>query len=190
MFKQFFLIGCSALAIAAVPGYLEMQEQKRALANKDVAEAVVTEASGTDVQARPVDLKADTRPTYVTGTRSISIPVAAGGHFVGDFRINGRSIRGVVDTGATTVAMNVSTARKLGLNTQRKDFIYRLGTANGETTAAKVNLSRIEIGPISVNDVAAFVLDDSALDETLIGMSFMSRLASYKVQAGELKLEN
>ena len=98
--------------------------------------------------------------------------------------------KGVVDTGATVVAINVSTARKLGVSTQSKDFTFRVGTANGETTAAKVNLSRIEIGPISVSDVTAFVLDDQDLDETLIGMSFMSRLASYKVQGRELKLEN
>ena len=190
MFKQIFLVGCAALAIAAVPGFLEIQKGKDAPVNKDLTAAVAINESATDLQAMRLDPKEDDRPNYVTGIRTASIPMAHGGHFVGEFRINGRPIRGVVDTGATVVAINVSTARKLGLSTQSKDFTFRVGTANGETNAAKVNLSRVEIGPISVSDVTAFVLADKALDETLIGMSFMSRLASYKVQGRELKLEN
>ena len=189
MFKQIFLVGCAALAIAAVPGFLEIQEGNDAPVNKDLTEAVAINESATEMRTMRLDAPDEDRPNYVTGIRTASIPMAHGGHFVGDFRINGRTIKGVVDTGATVVAINVSTARKLGVSTQSKDFTFRVGTANGETTAAKVNLSRIEIGPISVSDVTAFVLDDQDLDETLIGMSFMSKLDGYRVENRTLKLE-
>jgi aspartyl protease family protein len=63
-------------------------------------------------------------------------------------------------------------------------------TANGVTRAALVNLDKMEIGAISVDDVEAFVLDDKALSSTLIGMSFMSKLQSYRVKDNRLELVN
>ena len=41
------------------------------------------------------------------------------GHFVGDFRFNGRRIEALVDTGATAVALNLSTARRIGVPVTR-----------------------------------------------------------------------
>ena len=100
------------------------------------------------------------------------------------------SLRGLVDTGATYVAINSSTARKLGLTLGPADFKYEVRTANGLTNAALVHLNRMEIGSISVSDVEAFVLNDQALSATLIGMSFMSKLQSYRVRDNQLEMMN
>ncbi|MGN6551387.1 MAG: retropepsin-like aspartic protease family protein [Pararhizobium sp.] len=125
--------------------------------------------------------------SYLSG-RSFAIDAGPSGHFEGRFRINGQTIDGLVDTGATYVAMNASTARRLGVSPAAGDYIYSVRTANGTTKAALARLDRVEIGPIRVEDVEAFILDDSAISDTLIGMSFLKKLTSYAVRNGRLEL--
>ena len=62
---------------------------------------------------------------------------------LGDFRINGKPIRGLIDTGATYVAVNKSTARRLGFGAADLDYRYSVSTANGETKAAFVKIGRM-----------------------------------------------
>lgn len=113
----------------------------------------------------------------------------AQGHYSGDFRINGRQVQGLIDTGATYVALNESFARRLGYTGNQLDFRYSVDTANGKTKAAHVTLDRVEIGGIRVRDVEAFVLKDGALSSTLVGVSFLRKLASYSVADGSLSLK-
>jgi aspartyl protease family protein len=110
------------------------------------------------------------------------------GHFNGSFRINGKPVDGLIDTGASMVAINESTARRLGFGANGLDFRYTINTANGTTDGAQVILDRIEIGSIRVRDVQAFVLRDKALSNTLVGMTFLKKLKSYQVQDGNLTL--
>lgn len=112
------------------------------------------------------------------------------GHFTGTFRLNGKSVPGMVDTGASLVAINESTARKLGFGVNGLDFRYEVNTANGKTDAALIVLDRVEIGNVRVRDVEAFVLRDKALADTLVGMSFLKKLKSYQVKGGSLTLAN
>jgi aspartyl protease family protein len=94
----------------------------------------------------------------------------------------------MVDTGASTVAINISTARRLGFSPAALDFRYDVNTANGSIKAAHVVLDRVEIGSIRVTDVDAFVLSDQALSSTLVGMSFMSKLKSYTAEKRTLRM--
>ncbi len=113
------------------------------------------------------------------------------GHFLANFKVNGRNISGLVDTGATFVAMNERTARKVGISISGLDFIYAVNTANGKTEAAHINLNRMELGSIRVRDVEAFVLRDNSLGDTiLVGMSFMRKLESFKIEGDALYLKN
>ncbi len=125
---------------------------------------------------------------YAMG-RSVVLDADARGHFFGTFRINGRTERGLVDTGASAIAINLSTARRLGISPGALDFTAaRVNTANGVVEAAPATLSRIEIGGISLRDVQALVLPDKALSGTLIGMTFLNRLSSFRVEDGALHL--
>lgn len=128
-----------------------------------------------------------TTATYASG-KAVVLEADRSGHFFGAFRINGRTERGMVDTGASTIAINVSTARRLGLSPATLKFNVRVGTANGQVDAARTKLSRVEIGGISLRDVDAFVLPDKSLSGMLVGMSFLSRLSSYRVEDGALHL--
>ena len=63
-----------------------------------------------------------------------------------------------------------------------------MSTANGTVKAARVSLDRVEIGSISVRDVEAMVLPDKSLSGMLVGMSFLNKLSSYRVENGALYL--
>jgi aspartyl protease family protein len=123
-----------------------------------------------------------------TGSGRVRLPADSRGHFNGTFRINGKPVDGVVDTGASLIAINESTARRLGFSGNGLDFRYKISTANGATDGAHVVLDRVEIGSVRVRDVDAMVLRDKALSETLVGMSFLKKLKSYQAQDGSLTL--
>ena len=120
--------------------------------------------------------------------RKVRLPPDERGHFTADFRLNGRKIEAMVDTGATLVALNLTTARRIGITIMPDDFKFQVETANGQTRAATTTIERLEIGRITIENVEAVVLDDKALTNTLIGISFLKRLAKYQVEGGSLLL--
>ncbi|HEV7322051.1 MAG TPA: TIGR02281 family clan AA aspartic protease [Ensifer sp.] len=165
------LAGVAALAALVVPN----------LATSFLTQAD-NKAPAPDAVSRPA-----ATAKYATG-RSVVLDADGRGHFFGTFRINGRTERGLVDTGASAIAINLSTARRLGISPSGLSFTARVSTANGEVEAAPTTLNRIEIGGISVRDVRALVLPDKALSGTLIGMTFLNRLSSFRVEDGALHL--
>jgi aspartyl protease family protein len=122
------------------------------------------------------------------GGRSTRITADGRGHFVAMARLNGRSAEVLVDTGATTVAINESMARRIGVKLAKADFKYKVRTANGETLAAGIVIDEIEIGRVRAENVEAAVLEDDALDGILLGMSFLGKLKRFEVENGSLVL--
>ena len=177
MFKKIFFASCAALALSGTPQYFKS-------AGTALEPATDQQAASLQLASAPTQPKA----AYVSGTRKAAIAMDRTGHFVADFRLNGRPIKGVVDTGATFVAINETTARSIGVRIAASDFIHEVRTANGSTKAATVVLDNVEIGQIRVPTVQAFVLKDAALGGTLVGMSFMSKLASYRVEGKTLHM--
>jgi aspartyl protease family protein len=107
---------------------------------------------------------------------------------VSEFRLNGRRTTAIVDTGASAVAMNETTARQIGISVAPSDFRYSVQTANGATRAAAAVIGEIEIGRIRIDNVQAIVLPDAALPTTLIGMTFLRGLSHYSVDGDRLTL--
>jgi aspartyl protease family protein len=120
--------------------------------------------------------------------RKVLLQQDQAGHFSAPFRVNGRQIDALVDTGATLVALTTSTARRVGISLNPSDFRHEVSTANGKIRGAAVTIARLQIGKINLDNVQAIVLDDRALQTNLIGMSFLGRLASYKAENGTLLL--
>ena len=120
--------------------------------------------------------------------RKVEIAADDRGHYVGDFKINGRKVEAMIDTGATAVAFNLSTARRLGLQVKLSDMKNTVNTANGQARATLVMVDRLEIGRITIQNVEAVVLEDQALSGTLIGMTFLNRLKKFQVDGGKLLL--
>ncbi|MCT8998316.1 TIGR02281 family clan AA aspartic protease [Chelativorans intermedius] len=181
MLRNFILLGVMAGTFAAIPAVLQGNPQaveavlRRLLAQeppRPTAAVVPTSRRGQALAGRKVRIAADSR-----------------GHYAAEFRFNGRNIRAMVDTGATLVAVNESTARRIGLKLSRSDFRHRVNTANGPAPAAVATIDDLRIDRILVREVQAVVLKDDALAGTLVGMSFLNRLSRFGVEDGMLLLE-
>ena len=179
MLRKTIIFGICAGASAAAPVLIG-------------AEALMVRLSSSGEQTvaveRPAELaKQATRSSGING-RKVEIKADPRGHYLAEFKINGRPVTALVDTGATSVSMNLSTARRIGIRLSRSDLKGRVNTANGKARAAAVDLDRVDIGRISVEDVPALVLEDDSLDVVLIGMTFLSRLKRFEVREGNLLL--
>jgi aspartyl protease family protein len=109
------------------------------------------------------------------GRPNVTLSPDTSGHFVTMGSINGGSVRFLVDTGATFVALPAAEARRLGI-----DYLQgrrgKVQTANGAAVAYRVTLDTVRIGDIEVNNVDAVVSEGDTMGVTLLGMSFLNRM--------------
>ena len=139
-------------------------------------------------RAEVVEPAADPREPTSSG-RSITVDADRLGHFQVNARIDGRHLDFLVDTGASLVVLRESDAAMVGIRPQPADYTATAITANGRIRAARATIDRIELGDITVYDVAAMVLPDEALARNLLGASFLSRLRRFEYANGRLVLE-
>ncbi|QQN64870.1 TIGR02281 family clan AA aspartic protease [Bradyrhizobium diazoefficiens] len=123
------------------------------------------------------------------GGRSLNIPRDGRGHFQAEGRIDGQRIGFMVDTGASVVALNESSAARFGLRPSRSEYNSTVSTANGTIKAARARIAMLDVGGLVVRDVDAMVLPDEALSENLLGLSFLSRLKRFEYANGQMVLE-
>ena len=124
-----------------------------------------------------------------TGDRSLSIPRDAQGHFRTNGRIDGERIGFMVDTGASVVALNESSAARFGLHPTASQYNATVTTANGTIKGARARLDAVDVGGLVVRNVDAMVLPDEALSENLLGLSFLSKLKRFEYANGQMVLE-
>ena len=105
----------------------------------------------------------------------VTLTADARGHFVTTGAINGVSVRFLVDTGATSVALSTAEAKRLGVNYLTGSRAYT-STANGVIPVYRVKLDTVRVGEITVSNVDATVLEGAGLDIALLGMSFLNRM--------------
>jgi aspartyl protease family protein len=132
---------------------------------------------------------AETETVAQAATRSLSIPRDSRGHFQTEGRIDGQRIGFMVDTGASVIALNETSAARFGLRPSRGDYKASVTTANGTIKAAPARLAVVELGGLVVRDVDALVLPDEALSENLLGLSFLSKLKRFEYANGTMVLE-
>ncbi|SFO52997.1 aspartyl protease family protein [Bradyrhizobium sp. Ghvi] len=123
------------------------------------------------------------------GGRSLNIPRDVRGHFQTEGRIDGQRIGFMVDTGASVVALNETSAARFGLRPSRSEYNAPVTTANGTIKAARARIAMLDVGGLIVRDVDAMVLPDAALSENLLGLSFLSRLKRFEYANGQMVLE-
>ena len=105
----------------------------------------------------------------------VSLYADKSGHFFGNLTIRGASLKYVVDTGATTVAMNSGDAKYAKID-YLKGTKVRMATANGVVEAYNVTLNTLKIGTIVLNNVQATVIEGGSPPFVLLGMSAQNRL--------------
>lgn len=91
-------------------------------------------------------------------------------------QINGRPATMMVDTGATSVVMNLEEARRLGIDYRngQKGFA---STAGGIVDSYMVKLEQVSVGNIQVQAVQGAVIIGDFPEQILLGNSFLSRVS-------------
>ncbi|WP_088346928.1 MULTISPECIES: TIGR02281 family clan AA aspartic protease [Rhodomicrobium] len=110
------------------------------------------------------------------------------GHFVATAEIKEKRIEMIVDTGASTVVLRHEDAKRLGIDTKKLRYTVPVQTANGSSYAARVELDTIMIGNVGIKRVEALIAKPGSLHQSLLGMTFLSRLRSYEFAGDYLEL--
>ncbi|MDQ0837231.1 retropepsin-like aspartic protease family protein [Sphingomonas faeni] len=131
-------------------------------------------------------LKALFSEQQVSGTET-RIRMAEDGHFWADVDIDGVRRRMLIDSGATTTALSAATAKAAGLDSDESPFPVIIATANGDVSARTATARRVTIGTITATDLG-IVTSPSFGDTDVIGMNFLSRLGSWRVENATLIL--
>ncbi|MEM1198888.1 MAG: TIGR02281 family clan AA aspartic protease [Pseudomonadota bacterium] len=120
----------------------------------------------------------------------VEIKARRNGNFYTRAKVNGSSVRVLIDTGATFVALRYEDAEALSLDPLNLDYTVEVNTANGVSYAAPVELDEVTIGGITVNDVEAIVTKPGTMHITLLGMSYLGRAGGFRVEGDTLVLGN
>ena len=126
--------------------------------------------------------------TSTGGLTQVKIRRRLDGHFTAVVEVNGKTISMIVDTGATSIVLTPEDARKAGFDPEKLSYRVPVLTANGRTVAARVRLNEVAIGPLDRTKVEALIARPGALTQSLLGMSFLSRLRSYEFSGDFLTL--
>lgn len=112
----------------------------------------------------------------VVGSRpTVKLEADGGGHFTAFGSVNGRPIKFLVDTGATSIAFSSAQARAMGIDLDKAQR-GAVTTASGHVRSYHVVLDNVKVGDISLNLVEAAIIDNMPGDVALLGNSFLSRL--------------
>ena len=109
---------------------------------------------------------------------------AADGHFYVDAQVNGASVRFIVDTGASVVALTGADARRAGIALPSERATAR--GAGGEIEVIPVTIDRLAIGPLEARAVRAAVADQ--LPVSLLGQSYLERIGSVEIRGDRMVL--
>ena len=118
----------------------------------------------------------------------IEVPVGNDGHYHLTAQVNDVSVRFVIDTGASSIALGPRDAERVGIDLENLAYIGEARTANGIVETAPVILDSLSFGQIDDRRVPAMVLK-SDLDLSLMGMSYLSRFARVSIEDNRLILE-
>lgn len=125
-------------------------------------------------------------PQEVSG-REVRIRMARDGHFWADATLNGVRRRLLIDSGATVTAISEATAAAAGVEGHGAPVPVVLKTANGMAPARAASVGELRLGNIVARDLKV-VVSPAFGDMEVIGMNFLSKLASWRVEGRTLIL--
>jgi aspartyl protease family protein len=105
---------------------------------------------------------------------TVSLTADVRGHFTAAGSINSYPVSFLVDTGATSIAINAADARRMGLD-YKATQAGAVNTAAGVVPAWRVTFNTVKLGGIALNQVDGMVVE-SGLSTPLLGMSFLNRM--------------
>lgn len=128
-------------------------------------------------QEKQFDLGNTVRTTFAKRkSQKETVFVNSGGMYLTFGTINGRSVRFLLDTGASAISMNTEQARQLGIRYDKTGIPSSVSTASGFAKAFRVRLKSVSVGSITESNVEAFVIEGNHPGPILLGMTFLGRL--------------
>jgi aspartyl protease family protein len=168
-------VACASALISA-PTVVLMAKQAPVFRAASV-QAAISAANAGAVQGAP-------QP----GAQQATIRKGPDGHYWAMGDVNGARIRFLVDTGATAVALTAQDAQRIGFDVSTLNYNSRVLTAAGPVRAAQVQLDSVSIGGARVSHVVALV-PERGLEVSLLGMTYLGRLASFQATPRALILQ-
>ncbi len=110
------------------------------------------------------------------------------GHYWLQVDVNGKPVRFMIDSGATTTAVNAETARETGIKVDTDGYPVFLNTANGRVTAQRGIIQSLQIGTHEIGQHNV-VVSESFGDTNVLGMNFLDSMQSWKVEANVMTLK-
>lgn len=108
------------------------------------------------------------------GAQVTSLTADGRGHFITTGTVNGATMRFMVDTGATSVALGAADARRANVSLANARPVM-VQTANGVTQGWLVTLGSVRLGDITLSEVEGIVHQHD-MPMVLLGMSFLNRM--------------
>jgi aspartyl protease family protein len=119
--------------------------------------------------------------------KELHVKMAPDGHFWVLASINGVKRRMLIDSGATVTALSEQTADAPGVKTGTNIAPVMLRTANGVAPARTGSIDELKVGNIVARNLK--IVTAPGLGELdVLGMNFLSRLQSWRVEGNTLVL--
>lgn len=126
-------------------------------------------------------------PEQVVEGAETRVKRARDGHYWLRAEINGYPANFLVDTGATLTAVSSETAAAAGLEPRQAGLPVRMQTANGAVAAELTTIDELRFGNVAARGLDA-VIAPGLGPTNVIGMNFLSRLASVRLEGDTMIL--
>lgn len=151
----------------------------------EAAEAVAATSAPSAPAAKVAKTYEPAAPSRKWGMETRLKP-GPGGHFHANGLVNGQPVEFIVDTGATTVALTVEDAQRIGLPVDPSAFAV-IGTgASGPVRGQSVMIESVSVDGKEVRRLRGAVLE--GLGISLLGQSYLSRISEVTMRGGEMVL--
>lgn len=124
------------------------------------------------------------------GRPTVMLDKALNGHFETRLLVDGKAIRAVVDTGASSTVLSAEDARSAGIDPNGLRYTIPISTANGITKAAGARVEELSIGGISRKDMPVLIAAPGTLGQSLLGMNFIGTLSGFDVRGDRMILRD
>ena len=124
------------------------------------------------------------------GQTQVSLGRNESGHFEADSKVNGATIRFMIDTGASSIVLSARDAASAGIDIKTLRFGIPVSTANGKAMAAGTRIDEISVGGIVRRNMPALVASEGAMTQSLLGMDFLDTLSGYAVEQDRMVMKD
>jgi len=197
--QLYWLNGGAALLVTLLISYVLVNGTRsfpRTVRTSAIATMLIVVTLGygqrSDIMIKFSETMMRTAPTaaVVSPVGTADVPRHWDGHFRAAANVNGHTIDMLVDTGASLVLLTYEDALMAGVDTGALDFNVPILTANGRSHVATLNLNKINIGGVFVENIEAAVAEHGQLHASLLGMSFIGAIEEAVIRKDRLILKN